>query len=173
VNRMGLRALMIYHINVQFQALSLQDRALAETLADCFCTETERYLRRNTLILKRMQRRYKLGIISNFYGNLPVICREAEIEPLCDIILDSVRVGFDKPEPQIFYLALEALKMTPEQVVFTGDSFCKDILPAKTIGMRTVWLKGTYPYIPDDVKLPEQYIDATITDLTELEELLL
>jgi len=173
VNRMGLRALMTYHIQIQFQALALQDRTRVETVADCFCMETERCMRRNTVILSRLQRRYKLGIISNFYGNVSIICREAGIETLCDVILDSVRVGFDKPQPQIFYLALDTLNLPPEQVIFVGDSFVKDILPAKKIGMRTVWLKGTYPYIPNHIKAPERFMDTTITALTELEELLL
>jgi len=173
VNRMGLRELMSYHINVQFQALSCQDNALIETVTDCFCTETEQYLQRNTFLLGRLQRRYKLGIISNFYGNVPNICHETGIDELCDVILDSVRVDINKPDPKIFHIALNKLKLPPEQVGFVGDSFCNDILPAKKIGMQTFWLKGTYPYIPDDIEAPERFIDTTITALTELEDLLL
>jgi len=173
VNRMGLRELMTYHINLQFRALSIEDPVMAETVTDRFCTETERYLRRNTLLLNRLQRRYKLGVISNFYGNVPIICREAGIDALCEVILDSVRVGLNKPDARIFHIALNKLKFTPEQVGFVGDSFTKDILPAKKIGMRTVWLKGTYPYIPDNIDTPERFVDATITALTELDELVL
>lgn len=50
-----------------------------------------------------------------------------------------------------------------------GDSYTKDIIPAKTVGCKAVWLKGegwnedTY-----DEKLP----DAVITDITQLTDLL-
>jgi len=51
-------------------------------------------------------------------------------------------VGLKKPDPKLFGLALERLKLPAESVAFVGDSFERDILPAKALGMQTFWLIG-------------------------------
>lgn len=173
VNGMGLRELMAYHIQVQFSALGIQDQPLATSMTEHFCADVERYLKRNTDLLSRLSRKRQLGIVSNFYGNVPVICHEAGLDSFCGVILDSTRVGTAKPDPAIFNQALARLNCPPQLTAFVGDSFTRDILPAKNLGMRTVWMKGTYPYIPEHIQEPEQSIDAVITALTELEELFL
>ena len=51
-------------------------------------------------------------------------------------------VGVRKPDPAIFALGVEALGLRPEEVLVIGDSYKKDILPARSLGCRTAWLKG-------------------------------
>jgi HAD superfamily hydrolase (TIGR01549 family) len=43
-----------------------------------------------------------------------------------------------KPDPQIFLHGAKLLDRKPEEVVSVGDSYASDILPAKSVGMRTV-----------------------------------
>ena len=50
----------------------------------------------------------------------------------------SCRVGFVKPEPEIYAVALSALKVRPEVVLYVGDGGSDELRGAKDIGMTTV-----------------------------------
>jgi putative hydrolase of the HAD superfamily len=169
VDRLGLRPLMKHHIHLQFSALQLNGGARQERMVDTFCAKTEGVLRRNALLLSRLKPRYRLGVVSNFYGNVTVLCEEAGLAPSLGVILDSTRIGIGKPDPRIFELALRELGANPEETVFVGDSYERDMMPARRLGMKTIWMKGPHPRLPED---PEP-ADGVISSLAELEFLLL
>jgi putative hydrolase of the HAD superfamily len=75
-----------------------------------------------------------------------------------------------KPDPAIFQLGVEALQLDAQEVVVVGDSFSKDIQPAKSIGCRAVWIKGL-GWGSEEVD--ERVPDATIEALSELQDILL
>ncbi len=116
--------------------------ALHARIANRFIEEALARLRRNTPLLARLHRRYRLGIVSNFYGNLVTVCHNAGIRPFFAVIIDSARVGCAKPDPRIFRSALDALGMEPADVVFVGDSLPRDMAGARAVGMRHIWLAG-------------------------------
>ncbi len=169
VASLGLRALMRYHVRLQFQALSLEAVAKEDALVQAFCEKSETFLCRNARILRRVRRAYRLGLVSNFYGNVAVLCREAGLTESLDVILDSTQVGISKPDARLFRMALEALELKPEQAVFVGDSYERDIVPARELGMKTIWLKGPHPRAP----LNPEPVDGSISSLSELESLIL
>lgn len=111
-------------------------------IANRFVEDALARLRRNTPLLARLHRRYRLGIVSNFYGNLATVCHNAGIRPFFTVIVDSTRVGCAKPDPRIFRSALDALGMEPADAVFVGDSLPRDMAGARAIGMRHIWLAG-------------------------------
>ncbi len=164
---LGLRPLMIRHVRSQFAALGLEDDEKEREMVEAFCTESERFLRRNARLLRRMRGRYRMGLVSNFYGNVATLCDEAGLAPALDVILDSTVVGMSKPDPRIFRSAIERLQLLPEEVICVGDSFERDIIPARELGMKTVWLKGPHPRMPEN----PGPVDASISSLSELEVL--
>jgi hopanoid biosynthesis associated radical SAM protein HpnJ len=168
VDRFGLRDLMKYHVSLQFDALGLKDEHGEKRIVEGFCSKTERILRRNALLLGQLRKRYRLGVVSNFYGNVATLCDEAGLSNDLDVILDSTCVGSSKPDPEIFRLALKQIKAGPAQTLFVGDSFERDIIPARDLGMKTIWLKGP------NWRLPENHgpIGCAISSLPELELLL-
>jgi len=166
---MGLRPLMKHHVHLQFAAMNLKDLVKEEEMVDRFCSKTERALRRNAGLLKRLKSLYRLGVISNFYGNVATLCREAGLADSLEVILDSVEIGISKPDPEIFRIALKKLDVVPAQAIFVGDSYERDILPAQQLGVRTVWLKGPNPRIPENAKPA----DFEISSLLELESIVL
>lgn len=93
-------------------------------------------------MLQRLKKKYKLVLVSNFYGNIRTILEDFGL--LCHFkeVVESSVVGVRKPDPAIFTLGIEALGMKPGEVAVVGDSYTKDILPAHSLGCRTVWLKG-------------------------------
>jgi HAD superfamily hydrolase (TIGR01509 family) len=81
-------------------------------------------------------------LVSNFYGNLSVVLHEFGFDGCFLHVVESAVVGVRKPDPQIFRLGIEALGMSPWNVVVVGDSLENDIRPARQLGCRTVWLQG-------------------------------
>lgn len=115
-------------------------RELADGVAARFTDETLDRLHARAALLARLARRYRLGIVSNFYGNLERICADAGIAPFFGVIVDSARVGAEKPDPRIFGAALTALDVAPADALFVGDSLSRDMAGARDAGMAHAWL---------------------------------
>src|SRR5262249_10620789 len=119
-------------------ALGLSD-ALVEQVARRFVEDTTRCVRDNLSVLSPLARRHALGIVSNFYGNLPRVCEDVGLRPLFNVIVDSTEVGCTKPDPRIFQHALAKLGLQPDAVTFVGDSLPRDMAGARGIGMAHIW----------------------------------
>jgi putative hydrolase of the HAD superfamily len=107
-----------------------------------FLADSRACLARSAEVLAHLHGRYRVGIVSNFYGNLEAVCREAGLGAHCDVAVDSAIVGAQKPDPRIFTAALCALGARPEEAVFIGDSLPRDMAGAKALGMPHVWLSS-------------------------------
>jgi len=113
-----------------------------ERVREAFLKETVAGLALSKEIITRLKPDFRLGVISNWYGNLDAIIAEAGMRALFASITDSTRVRAFKPDPAIFHSALKALGTTSEQTAMVGDSMTKDMAPAHRIGMRTVFLRS-------------------------------
>ncbi|GLX71536.1 HAD family hydrolase [Paenibacillus glycanilyticus] len=83
---------------------------------------------------------FQLGMITNgrvFYQRNKI--QSLGIENFFDEIIISEAVGLRKPDPAIFQLALTKLGVAASQSVFVGDNLKADIIPAKELGMATIW----------------------------------
>jgi putative hydrolase of the HAD superfamily len=83
-------------------------------------------------------------------------------------IVISGEVGYVKPHPKLFAVALEALRLPADRVLLVGDSWANDMVGAHEAGMATCHLLG----LTSDRDLDERYRiyrpDFTIEHLTEL-----
>ncbi|HET7295795.1 MAG TPA: HAD family hydrolase [Gemmatimonadales bacterium] len=95
---------------------------------------------RNVPVLERLARRYRLGIVSNFTGNLQPCLDELGLARFFGTVSDSGVVGWTKPDPRIFTHTLTALGVPPASAWMVGDNFEADIRGAAVVGMRTCWL---------------------------------
>ena len=93
-------------------------------------------------VLEQLRKRYRLGLVTNFYGNMSVVLKEFQLSNLFEIVTESAVVGVRKPSPEIFRKTVAAMQVEPREVLVVGDSYTKDILPAHEIGCRTCWIKG-------------------------------
>ena len=161
----GLREMMERHVHWQFQKLGLESKTLEAKAAAAFYKPADRILRRNRHTLEKLSHSgLKLGIISNFYGNIEALCREFALTPYLNVILDSAIVGLKKPDPKLFQVALDRLKLTAGQIGFVGDSYERDILPAKSLGMQTFWLIGDKDLVPPEANK----VDNVLRSLEDL-----
>lgn len=149
-------------------ALAVRDERVIARVADRFLDDAHRHLRRNRALLARLGARYRLGLVSNFYGNLETVCHNTAIRSLFGVIVDSVRAGFSKPDPRIFMRALDGLGVAPPDATFVGDSAARDMAGARALGMRHIWLIADPPP-PGGPCCPG---DAMIHSLTDVEALL-
>lgn len=62
------------------------------------------------------------------------------IEPHFAFVLISESVGFWKPDPRIFELALEQAGVGPHDAIYVGDSVIADVPGAHAAGLRAVWI---------------------------------
>lgn len=119
-------------------------------------------------VLTQLRERYKLVLVSNFYGNIEAILADFRLT-FFDRVIESAVVGVRKPDPAIYRLGVEATGCSPADVLVVGDSYDKDIVPAGRVGCRTVWLKGKGW---GDEAVDESLPDAVITSLPQLLDLL-
>ena len=145
------------------------DDARGRRVASRFQSEMSAAFDRNRPVLKALGERYRLGVVSNFYGNLEAACESSGLASLFGVMADSQRVGAEKPEPAIFHAALSALNATPETTVMVGDSLRRDGEGARRSGMRFIWIA------PEDVQAAERngVADAAVTELPDLLEILI
>jgi putative hydrolase of the HAD superfamily len=151
------------------QALGLCDLMLVEKIAQRFLEESSDRLSTNVALLAHLSRRYRLGVVSNFYGNLATVCHEVGLTPFLTVVIDSACVGCLKPDPQIFFRALAELRADPAQAIFVGDSLRRDMAGARAVGMPHVWLM-TEPPPAEGPCCPD---DRVVHRLDELREWLL
>ena len=149
--------------------LELSDRSIADRVARRFLGNALRTIAENVPLLSELARRYRLGIVSNFYGNLTRVCDDAGIRSLFGVLVDSAEVGCTKPAPRIFQLALDALGVSAAKATFVGDSLPRDMAGARGVGMRHIWLVGAAA----STASPCCRDDRQIRSLRELEAILL
>lgn len=116
-------------------------------------------------VLCRLKATSPLALVSNFYGNLPVVLQEFRLDSLFSCVVESAAVGVRKPDAHIFLLAIEALGLQPGDVTVVGDSYTNDIVPAHQLGCKTVWLRGEQ-WSAEDIAYP--VADHVIFKLVEL-----
>jgi FMN phosphatase YigB (HAD superfamily) len=123
-------------------ALGLPDRSITAGVARRFIGDSLTNIAGNIPLLRELARRYRLGVVSNFYGNLARVCDDAGILSFFQVLVDSAEIGCTKPDPRIFQRALEALGVPASKATFVGDSLPRDMVGARDVGMRHIWLAG-------------------------------
>lgn len=145
------------------------EKAVAENYASriadaCYAYVLE-VLKRTRPVVKTLSEHYKLVLVSNFYGNIQAVLKDFGLDGFFSRIIESSVVGVRKPDPAIYRLGVEAMGLPAGQVLVVGDSFSKDVVPAKKVGCKVAWLKGEgWGNEEIDDSLP----DVVITDLPDL-----
>jgi putative hydrolase of the HAD superfamily len=101
------------------------------------------------LVAELRARDVPVGIISNSEGHLAELVSELGHGTLFPVIIDSGRVGVDKPNPRIFQIAAEALGVPLAEIVHVGDAWEADVLGARDASAQAIWYAPT-----DDRALP-------------------
>jgi putative hydrolase of the HAD superfamily len=79
-----------------------------------------------------------IGVISNFDSRIYDVCVDLGIMGYFDSFVISSEMGFAKPFPEIFSLALKRNKVHPTEVIHIGDSLQLDFYAARALGINSV-----------------------------------
>jgi putative hydrolase of the HAD superfamily len=155
------------HLYTMFlQALGIEDDDLRDDLLTTFSDKASYKLFPEVLdaFEELKAAGYRLGLISNFEGWLEEVLIEERAGDIFDVRVISGIEGVEKPDPEIYSLALERAGAEPQECVHVGDSIANDLEPATAVGMKAVMIdrSGSFP----DASWPR------ITTLDELPDLL-
>jgi len=87
--------------------------------------------------IRSLRPQYKVGLISNAWSGLRAYITRNGFADIFDHMVISAEVGMMKPEPQIYYHALEQFGVTPQESVFLDD-FQENITGAQAIGINAI-----------------------------------
>ncbi len=118
-----------------------------------------------------LSKKYKIGIIANQSLGTEERLRNHGILKYINLVVASAEEGVAKPDRRIFEIALERSNCESANSIMIGDRIDNDIVPAKRMGMNTIWIKrgfGQYWNIKEEFEEP----DIIVNNLIELCNLL-
>jgi 2-haloacid dehalogenase len=121
--------------------------------------------------LRELKRRYRLAIMSNVDDDLfaPTARR---LDVAFDEVITAQQAGAYKPSLKIFQLAQRRLGVDAAQWLHVGQSIYHDVIPAKSLGIATVWVNRPSPRPgAGAVKAASGRPDLEVPDLKTLAQL--
>lgn len=119
--------------------------------------------------IEKFSQNYRLGIIANQSSSVRELLKEWRIESYFQLIILSEEVGLSKPDSTIFKLALQEANTTANRIVYVGDRYDNDIVPAKSLGMRAVRiLTGMGRFAIEDMEWKSDWQLHSIQDLSTI-----
>lgn len=172
--KLGLTADDIYH---EIEIASVSRKPQYRTVVEKYCfkevapyrTELEMLYEEAPNVIKALAQKYELGIIANQLDGLKERLEAFSLLQYFKYIVSSWDVQVMKPDVRIFEYALRLSKCDkdPARAWMIGDRLDNDVLPAKKLGMKTVWIKQGFGALQKP-ESPSEEPDYTITRLSEL-----
>ena len=116
------------------------------------------------------ERGYKLGIIANQNAGTAQRLAGWGLLEFFDAVTASAEAGIAKPHPAIFEMALRTAGCQPGDSAMVGDRLDNDIRPARSLGMKTVWIRSRFAGCVDR-DLATGVADRTVDTLSALKEI--
>ena len=109
--------------------------------------------------LADLSKKFLLGTLSN--GNANV--KKMKISKYFDFSFSAEDVGAPKPEPELFFRALQHTGLAGREIVYVGDDPINDVDGAKNAGLLAIWKKKG-----ETASWGVTNPDATISQINEL-----
>lgn len=158
MNGMDIDSFYIDYDSMVLQMLGIDDRKLAEHVHHVWfdTVKLEAYDDAETVVSRLSAMGIRTGIVSNGYEEEVgyILDRVGLAKNLFEIIVGHETVGVPKPDPRPFHHGAGSMGLTPEEVLFVGDSYENDYLGSQAVGMKPVLiLRGRQPpaEAPDDI----------------------
>lgn len=118
-----------------FEAEALAAGSKVDGAALLGCLETEL---RPAMIeaVRRCRQHLKTALLTNNFRTGSGSMWQG-IPELFDVIVESSQVGYRKPDPHFYAIALEMLEIAPDEAVFLDDLGI-NLKPARALGMQTI-----------------------------------
>jgi len=122
-------------------------------------------------LLERLGRRYRLGVLSNFFLTRPIVAalERAGIDGAFAHIEVSATGGWMKPHPAPFETVREKLGSPMERTLMVGDDFWADVVGGHRAGLLTALTREHFEGPDRDPRAPGIAADRILKSLDELE----
>ena len=111
----------------------------------------------------------QLAAVSNSDGTVEGVLTRQRLRSYFTAVYDSQIVGFEKPDPRIFFRALKDLDADPETTLHVGDLYHIDVKGARAAGLHSVlidpfddWEKYDCERVRDLGELSRKILEAPI-----------
>jgi 2-haloacid dehalogenase len=121
-----------------FTPTAVQMRSLPESLA------TWRPFPDTVPALRELKKRYQLAVISNVDDDL-FASTAPQLKVSFDHVITAGQARCYKPGLEIFKLALSRIGVPVGQILHVAQSIYHDVIPAKSLGISTVWVNRPSP----------------------------
>lgn len=104
----------------------------------------------------------RIGVVTNGWVEAQTACLERTgLTSLVDDVIISEAVGVSKPDPAIYRLSLERLRVNADNAWFVGDSPRNDVWGPQQVGVRAAYLPTGHP-------IGQERPDAVLRDLRDV-----
>lgn len=93
--------------------------------------------------------------------------RKLMIADYVDVFVSSEEAGVEKPDAAIFEMVLGKLDIAPDEALYVGDSYQKDVIGAGNAGLRPVWFNPHNKM----AESAEKNLTGNIIEITEMWQL--
>ncbi len=113
---------------------------------------------------------YKIGLISDCTGEIPLVWDETPFANLFNVKIFSCAVKIKKPDPRIYRMATDRLRVKPAECLYVGDGSSNELTGALKMGMHPVRIRD--PKDLDEDQFLEREDDWTGPKIIYLKEVL-
>ncbi|MBU8546116.1 HAD family hydrolase [Roseomonas sp. ROY-5-3] len=128
--------------------------------------EMDKIPERHAAALQRLAQTHRLGVVSNIWSHSGP-WRDAfgalGLERTFEVVVFSSDHRSVKPSRRPFEIALRALDLMPGDVLFVGDDLLRDVVPARSLGIATLWIGN-----PDAAADQRDVADRIVKDLCDV-----
>ncbi|MCU1302850.1 MAG: haloacid dehalogenase, type [Candidatus Sulfotelmatobacter sp.] len=118
--------------------------------------------------LRSLHERFRLAIISNVDDDL-FARTQPQLGVKFDQIITAQQAKAYKPSLKIFHLALSRVGVPAHRILHIGQSIYHDVIPAKSLGLATVWVNRPSPRTGvGAVKAAQGHPDLQVSGLAEI-----
>jgi putative hydrolase of the HAD superfamily len=120
------------------------------------------------MLVELRRRGHKLGMISACSQDVPDVWERTSFGALFDSSVFSCSVGFSKPDPRIYAVASEELRVEVGDCLFVGDGANDELPGAERAGMTAVQLRAPGERLtPEGERWQGRYVER-LSDVLEL-----
>ena len=117
--------------------------------------------------LRRLKSKYQLAIISNIDDDLFAYSAK-HLEVSFDFVITAQQVGSYKPSLKNFEVALQRMGQPKENILHVAESVFHDVIPARSLGLHTVWVDRKQKTGNKATKDVVGHPDLVVSSLAEL-----
>lgn len=168
-NRVSKEKLRVGRFYDSLKEFGVRDADLAERMAQSYIDLSPKMtaLFPDAIeVLNYLQKKYALHLITNGFAEVQWIKLEhSGLKPFFEHIIISEEVGTQKPNKEIFEIAMQRAKTTTDHCIMIGDNMNTDIAGARSAGMDQIFFN---PH----KKHTREKATYQIAELKELKDLL-